>query len=207
VAHMSRITPDIYALACCFIAMIPLLLLPVIPPRAAAILHVACMAPLTSYQLLVSAWRKRRMMVDALLSLTCVVLGGLAATMLLLSQQSLANLCIGNALCTAAVHLLILLPGRDNNSGTVAAVLLVLGGGGMIVASDFVSQRMFQCASFPLFMLFFDATRSSSSSAMIVAAKSHTNNKVDASLLFIRGPIPDFFIAKTAQSKSADDRC
>jgi hypothetical protein len=58
-------------IACCFIALVPLLLLPILPTRVAAIMHLAAAAPLTSYQLTVFAWR-RRSMVPITLLFQCV---------------------------------------------------------------------------------------------------------------------------------------
>jgi hypothetical protein len=188
---MTRLahTEPVVIIACCFIALVPLLLLPIIPPRVAAMMHLAAAAPLTSYQLIVFAWRRRTMVLDVLMSLVCIAFGAAAAILFLVSQQAAAHVCIGNALCTAAVHMMMMNTGSVRRITICAAVLWLLGGVGMIIPSTFVSQRMFQCAAFPLMMLVFELTKTAAVDATAASRRTQA-----APFLSLRGPIPDFFM-------------
>ena len=190
---------------CSFIALIPLLLLPIIPTRVAAIMHLALMAPLTSYQLLLFAWRKRSMAIDVIMSFACIVFGGAAAILFLMSQQTAAHACIGNALCTAALHMLLMSGAtRIVRSDVCAFILALLGGGGMISPSPFIAQRMFQCAAFPLMVMVFELTNGVAEAATVATTSGRRLQPTP--FLSLRGPIPDFFTAnkKTMLSNKKD---
>jgi hypothetical protein len=217
---MTRLahTEPVVIIACCFIALVPLLLLPIIPANVAAIMHLAAAAPLTSYQLIVFAWRRRTMVLDVLMSIVCIAFGGAAAILFLVSQQAAAHVCIGNALCTAAVHMMMMNTGGVRSVTICAAVLWLLGGVGMIIPSPFVSQRMFQCAAFPLMMLVFELTKmrtasstaassfSAAASSFSAAASSFSSTRPPAPFLSLRGPIPDFFINSSHAKKVAANK-
>lgn len=191
---MTRLahTEPVVIIACCFIALVPLLLLPIIPPPVAAMMHLAAAAPLTSYQLIVFAWRRRTMVLDVLMSLVCIAFGAAAAILFLVSQHAAAHVCIGNALCTAAVHMMMMNTSSVRSITICAAVLWLLGGVGMIIPSTFVSQRMFQCAAFPLMMLVFELTKMRTTADASAATASIRRPVVP--FLSLRGPIPDFFM-------------
>jgi hypothetical protein len=183
-------------ISCCLFALIPLLLLPIIPTQAAAMLHLALAAPLTTYQLLLFAWRKRTMVLDVLMSLSCIIFAGAAAILFLMSQQAAAHVCIGNSLCMAAVHMMMM--GDHGRIVTgCSLVLAALGGGGMIVPSAFVTQRMFQCAAFPLMVLVFELTKRSEPAAYKARPRAEP-------FFPLRGPIPDFFTRNKNNKKDCD---
>ncbi len=196
---MTRLTEPrtetaVVIIACCFIALLPLLLLPIIPTQIAAMMHLALVAPLTSYQLLLFAWRRRTMVLDVLMSLICIVFGGASAILFLMSQQAAAHVCIGNSLCTAAVHMMMMNTSRSTVITSCAVVLGLLGGTGMIIPSTFVAQRMFQCAAFPLMVLVFELTKINCCVPAAVAAPAASYKpSLSAPFLSLRGPIPDFF--------------
>jgi hypothetical protein len=202
---MTRIVNNNVPLACCFIALIPLLLLPIIPPHIAAILHIVLAAPITTSHLL-ACGNPRGSMADIVLSMACVLLGASAAILFLLSQQMAAHLCIGNALCTAAIHMTTLLyPGHNPAIYRkpilfCAMSLFLLGAVGMMM-TPFIAQRMFQCAAFPLIMLYFEATKlprvawtEAWREADTTTSTLSTSNTLRQHhpLLFLKGPIPDF---------------
>jgi hypothetical protein len=200
--HAAEPSP-VVIIACCFIALVPLLLLPIIPTQVAAMMHLAAAAPLTSYHLIVFAWRRRTMVLDVLMSLICITFGAAAAILFLVSQQAAAHVCIGNSLCTAAVHMMMMNTGRSTIVTSCAAVLWLLGGFGMIIPSTFVAQRMFQCAAFPLMMLVFELTKMSR--CPTAAIVEHCSRRPPPTpFLLLRGPIPDFFTSKRVAANKKD---
>jgi len=141
------------------------------------------------------------MVIDVLMSLVCIAFGAAAAILFLVSQQAAAHVCIGSALCTAAVHMMMMNTGSVRCITICAAVLWLLGGVGMIIPSTFVSQRMFQCAAFPLMMLVFELTKMRSEHfsrrPQVPLFGERTNPQASEGLkpfLSLRGPIPDFFM-------------
>lgn len=136
------------------------------------------------------------------MSIVCIAFGAAAAILFLVSQQAAAHVCIGNALCTAAVHMMMMTRGGGRTEARVAsAALWLLGGVGMIIPSPPVAQRMFQCAAFPLMVLVFElpfaaaeGRRSAEGSRSAACAADMRPAQQAAPFLSLRGPIPDFFI-------------
>ena len=134
------------------------------------------------------------------MSIVCIAFGAAAAILFLVSQQAAAHVCIGNALCTAAVHMMMMTRRGGRTEARVAsAALWLLGGVGMIIPSPPVAQRMFQCAAFPLMVLVFElpfaaAEGRQSAEGSRSAACAADMRPAAAPFLSLRGPIPDFFI-------------
>ena len=151
------------------------------------------------------------MVLDVLMSMVCIAFGAAAAILFLVSQQAAAHVCIGNALCTAAVHMMMMNTGGVRSVTICAAVLWLLGGVGMIIPSPFVSQRMFQCAAFPLMMLVFELTKTAAagtaaSGFSTAASGFSTAASGTAPFLSLRGPIPDFFMNSSHAKKVAANK-